>query len=82
MQALDTKAQCSLDLGTALGHLLALFAQPLLEMVSQDQSTGVSTKYSRSYSVTQDTFLYDHVKVRPLLCLVAPADSCMPLSST
>lgn len=65
MQALEANAQCRLDLESALEHLLARFAQPLVERVSQDQTTDVATKYSSSYSVTQDTFLYDHVKVCP-----------------
>lgn len=64
LQAVDPADQCRLDLEASIQLLLGSFAGPILEQVSQQDASAAGSKYnSAAYSVSQDTFLYDHVKV-------------------
>lgn len=64
LQAVDPADQCRLDLDASIQQLLGSFAGPILEQVSQQDATAAGSKYNSAvYSVSQDAFLYDHVKV-------------------
>ena len=67
LQAVDAGDQCRLDVEGSIQSLLGSFAQPIIDEVSQQRASGVGSTYNSStYNVSQDRFLYDHVKVRPL----------------
>lgn len=65
LQAVEADNQCRLDLDTSIQQLLGSFAQPIVDQVSQQVATTANSKYdSATYTASQDTFLYDHVKVQ------------------
>ncbi|KAL0033662.1 hypothetical protein WJX79_010747 [Trebouxia sp. C0005] len=66
--AVEADNQCKLDLGTSIQQLLGSFAQPIVDQASQQGATTGNSKYdSATYTATQDSFLYDHVKGNVLL---------------
>ncbi len=65
LQAVEADDQCRLDLKTSIQQLLGSFAQPIVDQVSQQGATTGDSKYdSATYTASQDTFLYDQVKVQ------------------
>ena len=65
LQAMEADNQCRLDLETSIQQLLGSFAQPIMNQISQQGATTGDSKYdSATYTASQDTFLYDHVKVQ------------------
>ena len=62
---MEADNQCRLDLKTSIQQLLGSFAQPIVDQVSQQGATTADSKYdSATYTASQDTFLYDRVKVQ------------------
>ena len=65
LQAVGADNQCRLDLETSIQQLLGSFAQPIMNQISQQGATTGDSKYdSATYTASQDTFLYDRVKVQ------------------
>lgn len=78
LQAVEADNQCKLDLGTSIQQLLGSFAQPIVDQASQQGATTGNSKYdSATYTATQDSFLYDHVKVQLPYTTQHPADVCV-----
>ena len=68
LQAVEADNQCRLDLDTSIQQLLGSFAQLIVGQISQQGATTGDSKYdSATYTASQDTFLYNHVKVQ-LFC--------------
>ena len=63
LQVLHASEQCRSELQAFVQHCLGLFAQPILDRIARQPGSDFGNKYGSNYSVTQDTFLYDHVKV-------------------
>lgn len=60
MQA--SNSTCSRNLKQAVQTLLGGYAAPII--AQENSAPAAASKYQvASYAVTQDTFLYDHVKV-------------------
>ena len=78
LQALSAGDKCRQQLQTSVQHLLALFAQPILDRVAQEQRPDFGDKYGGSYSQSQDTFMFDHNKVH--FCLEEPASATSAVS--
>ncbi|KAL0039225.1 hypothetical protein WJX77_012027 [Trebouxia sp. C0004] len=68
--------QCRLDLYTSIQQLLGSFAQPIVDQVSQQGASTADSKYdSATYTASQNTFLYDHVKGNILLAAAFHGDA-------
>lgn len=77
---MEADDQCRLDLETSIQQLLGSFAQPIVDQVSQQGATTADSKYdSATYTASQDTFLYDHVKVQLPYTTQHSADVCATL---